>query len=211
MIYKAQEEDPSRTLDLGSKFAFAWTTAVNMKSDYLKGSVSSSVGVITVEWQPTQLKYLDGVVANGTLNPMTAHGPLVLQTPCTCRFMGPPCYVENAPFETSVEGKPAVPRTAVPFEVVYYIKNKTTVQQKLKVVMDDSVEANGEGSNFLITGLINGEICLEPLETRVLSYTALPLKAGPVWLPKLSVSSDRYKTWVIREDSKSDRSLIVLP
>lgn len=183
-----------------------------MKSAYLKGSVSSSLGVVSVDWIPSTLKLPEEITLAGLEDSVAAHGPLQLTSPSTCRFMGPPCYIENAPFEATVEGLPASLRVAEPFDVVYHIKNKTSFDQKLLVQLDDSEPAGNDSSQgFLISGVVNGAISLGPFETHTLSYTALATRTGQITMPRVGVSSDRYKTWLIQEASISRRSIFILP
>jgi hypothetical protein len=211
VLFEAEEKDPSHKLVLGSKFSLAWITQVAMKSNYLKGSVSAPLGVISVDWSPTPLALPKDVSLEGIDGKLTAHGPLPLQKPTTCRFMGPPCYIENAPFETTIESFPALPQVAVPFEVSFRIKNKTALDQKLRIILDHSeADQTDESNGIMISGLVNGEISLSPNESHILSYTVLATRVGKVLMPKISVASDRYKTWVLREAS-ARRSLFVLP
>jgi hypothetical protein len=184
---------------------------VNMKSNYLKGSVSASLGLVSVDWLPTTLKLPEEVTDNGYADSITTHGPLRLMTPSTCRFMGPPCYIENAPFEAAMDGLPESLRVATPFDVTYQIKNKTSLDQKLRVILNDAEPASDESHGFLVSGLVNGEISVGPFETHTLSYTALATRAGKIWMPQVCVSSDRYKTWIIKESQGSKRSLFVVP
>ena len=210
LLYKADANDPCRKLNLGSKFSLAWTAQVNLTSSYMKGSVSTSLGVISVDWLPSSLDLPEEVATAGKTDLATGHGPLRLAAVPCCRFMGPPCYIENAPFETSMQKMPSYLRVAVPFDVTYYIKNKTTRDQKLKVLLDDAAPSD-ESHGFLISGFINGEISVGPLETYSLSYTALATRTGKIPMPPVCVSSDRFKTWVIHEASSVRRSLFVLP
>jgi hypothetical protein len=211
-LYQADEQDPCRKLQMGSKFSLAWTTEVSMKSDYLKGSVSTSLGVVSVDWIPTPLELPKEVTTGGSIDSaVDAHGPLSLTTPCTCRFMGPPCYIENAPFETMVEGLPSSPRVAVPFDVTYRIKNKTSIDQKLKVFLNNSAPASQESDGFLVSGLVDGEVSLGPLESHTLSYTILATRTGTIPMPKFCISSDRYNTWIVDDSASSRRAVFVLP
>jgi hypothetical protein len=102
-------------------------------------------------------------------------------------------------------------RVAVPFHVTYHIKNKTSLYQKLKVVLNDADPANIEARGFLITGLVNGEIALGPFESHTLSYTVLATRAGKIGMPEVGVSSNRYKTWVIHEAPSTRRTLFISP
>jgi hypothetical protein len=182
-----------------------------MKNDYLKGSVSTSLGVVSVDWIPTPLELPKEVTAGGSIDSVDAHGPLSLTTPCTCRFMGPPCYIENAPFETIVEGLPSSPRVAVPFDVTYRIKNKTSIDQKLKVFLKNSAPESQDSDGFLVSGLVNGEVSLGPLESHTLSYIILATRTGTIPMPNLCISSDRYNTWIVDDSTSRRRSVFVLP
>lgn len=210
-MYQADEQDPCRKLQMGSKFSLAWTTEVSMKSDYLKGSVSTSLGVVSVDWIPTPLDLPKEVMAGGSIDSVDAHGPLSLTTPCTLRFMGPPCYIENAPFETMVEGLLSSPRVAVPFDVTYRIKNKTSIDQKLKVFLNNSAPESKDSDGFLVSGLVDGDVSLGPLESHALSYTILATRTGTIPMPKFCISSDRYNTWIVDDSTSTRRSVFVLP
>jgi hypothetical protein len=211
LLYQADVQDPCRKLQMGSKFSLAWTTEVSMKTDYLKGSVSTSLGVISVDWIPTPLELPKEVTAGGSIDSVGAHGPLSLTTPCTCRFMGPPCYIENAPFETMVDGLSSSPRVAVPFDVTYRIKNKTSIDQKLKVFLNNSAAESEDSDGFLVSGLVNGEVSLGPLESHTLSYTMLATRTGAIPMPKFCISSDRYNTRIVGDSASSRRAVFVLP
>jgi hypothetical protein len=214
VLYQAEENDPSRNLRLGSKFAVAWTADIAMKSEYVKGSVSAPLGTICVDWSPIPLDFPNAIIVGSSLDPIAAHGPLVLTNPSTCRFMGPPCYVENAPFHATMDNIPVSPRVAEPFDMIYHVKNKTSMDQRLKVVLQDSgpnADGSSDSDGFLISGLVNGSISLGPFETKALPYTVLATRAGKVTMPNFRVSCDRYKTWVIRDDTPSTRSIYVLP
>jgi hypothetical protein len=210
-LYQAYEQDPCRKLQMGSKFSLAWTTEVSMKSGYLKGSVSTSLGVVSVDWIPTPLELPEEVTADGSIDSLDAHGPLSLTTPCTCRFMGPPCYIENAPFETMVEGLPSSPRVAVPFDVNFRIKNKTFIDQKLKVFLKNSAPGSQDSDGFLVSGLVDGVVSLGPGESHTILYTILATRTGTIPMPRFCISSDRYNTWIVDDSASSRRAVFVLP
>lgn len=180
-----------------------------MASDYLKGSVSSSLGVISVDWWPSTLELPPDVKSSSFSDPIAGHGPLKLDEPSMCRFMGPPCYIENAPFETKLERLPQSISVAEPFEVTYTVKNKTSLDQTLKISLDDSDPTFSDG--FLISGLVKGDVCLGPHETHSLTYTALATKVGSIRIPPVCVSCTRFNTWVIQESAESRRTIFVLP
>lgn len=208
LLYKARPEDPCRRLILGSKFSLAWTSEVNMTSNYLKGSVSASLGVLSVDWSPSPMDIPDEVKENGYSEPITMHGPLPLDSPLICRFMGPPCYIENAPFETTMDRLPDYLEVATPFEITFHIKNKTAFDQKLNVVLKESSEPS---PGFMVAGLAAGEISLGPYETHTLSYTAVAMRTGKIQAPHIYVSSHRYNTWLIHESQGESRTLFVAP
>ena len=214
LLYETEVEDPGCSLRLGSTFAVAWTADVAMKNEYVKGSVSAPLGAICVDWSPIPLEWPQEVAIGSALDPVDAHGPLVLTSSSVCRFMGPPCYVENAPFRATMDDLPACLRVGIPFDIIYRIRNKTNMDQKLKVLLvddDPASDDSDESDGFLISGLVNGSISLGPHETKTLPYTAIATRAGKVSMPTFRVSCDRYQTWVIRDDTPSTRSINILP
>lgn len=86
---------------------------------------------------------------------------------------------------------------ATPFTITYHIKNKTSLDQKLKVSLDETAEKGP--LHFMIAGLVTGEISLGPLESHTLSYTAIATRSGLHPTPPICVSSVRYNTWLIQE------------
>lgn len=207
-MYKAHARDPCSKLTLGSKFSLAWASEVHVKSHYRKGSVSSSLGILSINWSPSPLKIPDEIVHAGFSNSISSHGPLRLSNPSTCRFMGPPCYIEHAPFETTMERLPDYLEVATPFEITYHIKNKTSWDQKLTVSLDEG--AVQEPLCFMVDGLVIGEVSLGPFETHTLSYTVIATRTGLHAAPPVCVSSVRYNTWLIRE-SQLEQTLFISP
>ncbi len=208
LLYKAHPQDPCRKLILGSKFSLAWMNKVKVKSNYLKGSVSASLGMLSIDWTPSPLKIPDDVPQQGLAGSILFHGPLPLDTPSTCCFMGPPCYIEHTPFETTMDRLPDILEVAMPFTITYYIKNKTSLDQKLKVSLSDTTVT--ESLCFMISGLVTGEVSLGPFETHTLSYTAIATRSGLHPAPPICVSSVRYNTWLIHE-SRLDQNVFVAP
>jgi hypothetical protein len=211
LLYKASPEDPCRKLILGSKFSLAWATEVNMKSNYLKGSVSAPLGILSVSWSSNPLEVPDEVTKSGFGEAITTHGPLRLDSPLTCRFMGPPCYIENAPFETTMDRLPDNLEVATPFDITYHIKNKTGFDQKLNVSLKEAEQGVNGSLGFMVAGLLTGEISLGPFETHTLSYTAVAMSTGKIQAPQVCVSSRRYSTWLIHESQGESRTLFVAP
>ena len=214
LLYESDQNDPSRNLRLGCTFSVAWTTDVTMNTEYVKGSVSAPLGVISVDWCPIPLDLPEEMLFANPREAPDCHGPLVLAKPSTCRFMGPPCYVESAPFHVAKDNLPATPRVAEPLYVVYHVQNKTSLHQKLAVMLSDSeseTDEDDEPDGFLFAGVVNGDICLGPFESKSLSYVAVPTRSGPLMMPNFRVTSDRYKSWVIRDDTPGSRSIYILP
>ena len=212
VLYQAEPEDPCRHLQQGSKFAVSWTTDVNMKDEFKKGSVSSSLGVISVDWQPTHLAVPDEVADQKVLGGISGHGPLLLESASTCRFMGPPCYIEHAPFHAVLGSLPTCPKVAVPFDISYRIRNKTHLVQKLLIHVDEQEVSDAtELEGLILSGLVKGDVQVGPGEEYILTYSAIPTRTGTLSLPKLSIASDRHKTWIVNESLGSRRSLFVIP
>jgi hypothetical protein len=213
VLYKAGLSELSRVLSPSSKISLAYSVQGNLKDDYKKGGITSSLGAILVDWLPSTIQLPDEVQGDGAgLDGVTAHGPLALGTPSTMSFAGPTCYIESTPFEAKLQSVSSTPKVAVPFEVNYQIKNKTKMHQTLSVSMNNASAGKDVPSDgLLISGMINGELSLAPDEEQLLSYTVLALRAGKAALPSLRVSSARYKTWVINEDRTGNRPLYIFP
>lgn len=183
---------------------------MNMKRNYLKGSVSASLGTLSVDWSPISLEVPKQARKLGNGGSIAMHGPLKLDHPSTCRFMGPPCYIENAPFEAIMDRIPDQLEVATAFDIVYHIRNKTSLDQKLRISLKGLDPSADESLGFIISGLVNGEISLGPFETHTLSYTALATRSGNIEVPPMCISSDRYKTWLVHEQGQN-RTLFVAP
>ena len=214
LLYESDENDPSRNLNLESTLSVAWTADVAMKNEYVKGSVSAPLGTISVDWFPIPLELPEEMEFARPSETTDCHGPLVLSKPSTCRFMGPPCYVERAPFHVVKDDIPASPRVAEPFKVLYHVQNKTNLHQRLDVMLNDSepeTDGGSEPDGFLVAGVVNGTVSLGPFETKCLSYMAVPTRSGKLMMPSFRVTSDRFKSWVIRDDTPGSRSICILP
>ena len=210
-LYKGELNNPCRTLGIGSKISFAWMTEVTMDIAYREERLSASIGAISIHWQPSPLELSEEVKFMKEDSFAGSHGPLKLLRPATCQFSGPLCCIESAPFEAKAEHLPDVIQVAAPFEVTYSIRNKTPVDQELEMRLQDSSSPGDVSNNsFLISGLVNKRTSLGPFESHSFSYTAVPMKVGQLELPSISISSKRYKTWVIRE-ALERRSIFVLP
>jgi len=216
VLFASKANDSTRILTDGSKFGLTYSVKPVIREQYIKGSISTRLGVIWVDWYPVSISLPEDLSHLGSdIESLGCHGPLRLSEPATLKFRGPPCYIENAPFETVLESLKSSPRVATPFEMSYRISNKTGMQQKLSVLMSDQSSDDRERSNVsegvLVSGLINGEITLAPYESQTLSYTALATKAGKTTMPALSISSDRYKTWLVKDQMDGSREIFVLP
>ena len=211
-IYRGQPNNPCRTLRTGSKMSFAWMTEVCMDVEYREESLTASIGTLSIHWQPSPIELSEDLsfVKEDTF--AGSHGPLQLERPSVCRFSAPICHIESAPFEVIPESLPDSIKVADPFEVTYRIKNKTPIDQELEILLQESSSPGDESSKdgFLIGGIVNKVRSLGPFESHSFSYTAVSMNVGKVDLPSISVSSRRYKTWIIRE-SLEIRSIYVLP
>lgn len=202
-IYAPSKNDPSRTLTPDSRLSVAYAVVPRLRS-YSKDSqgVKTNLGRLCVEWKPTSLPLpREALTDTAVFGSILSHGPLRLDTPASIRFSGPVCWVESAPFEAKVESAPSAPRTGVPFEVLYSIKNKTNSHQSLAVNVLDPAQWYG-ADGLLFSGMTHGELNLGPLETQKLSFTALASRSGKAKLPALQVSSNQFKTWVIKDTHK---------
>lgn len=210
-IYRGEVGHPCRTLSVGSKISFAWMTEAIMGNPYLDESLTVPIGSILVLWKPSPIKLSKEVRFLVNDDFAGSHGPLKLQRSAACHFSGPLCHIESAPFEVNPEHLPDSIQVVVPFEVAYSIKNNTPIDQELEVILQDA-SAPGDDANdaFLISGLVNKKTSIGPYESHSFSYTALPIKVGRVNLPSISISSTRYRTWIIRE-SLHRRSIYVTP
>lgn len=209
VVYEARGNDPCRFLSDVSKFSFAYTAESKLKSSCIESDkfFSFPLGFVKIEWMPELLKVDEDV---RILHGIDHHGPLILDTPLTLYFRGPTANIMNAPFEVNFQCIPSTPNVAVPFQVVYVIKNKTKISQNLFALLDEHSGTTSE--DILVCGLVKGDISLAPSETQAFSYTALATRSGRTSLPSLSISSTRYNTRVVDEVAQSDtRSLFVLP
>jgi len=210
-LYKREINNPCRTLSVGSKISFAWTTEVCMKDAYRKERLAASLGTISIHWQPSSIELPEELKVMRDDDLWGNHGPLKLCKPSICCFRGPICYIENAPFEAKADRLPTSLYIATPLEVTYRIRNKTPLDQDVEMLLTDSSSPSNESNeSFLISGLVNKRTSLGPYESHSFSYTAVPMKVGEVDLPAISISSKRYKTWVVHE-AMERRSIYVLP
>ena len=206
LLFHAQSDDPSRWLERRSKLSFVYRVRADMKNEERSGDFP--LGVVAVDWRPKSIE-LPSDVTKHIGGEMTAHGPLRLSSSSTVKFLGPTCSIEKAPFETTFKCSPSVPQVSVPFEVKYSITNVTNTHQHLSVVLDGMQKHHKH--DVFVCGLVNGDLRLAPSETQTLSYIAIATRPGMTTLPKVSVSSSRYSSWVLNEGKENARPLFVNP
>lgn len=215
VIYRSELNEPCRMLSTGAKFCISYTVRAKLKDEVESRSVSSSLGSILVDWRPSTLDLPNECVA---LSPadgiIKAHGPLALDSPSTIRFTGQRCYVERMPFKVKPLNISSPLAVATPFEVKYRITNTTSIHQMIRLEMHE-VNSTGEGYNaaasgLLLSGCMSGQLSLGPLEEQTVSFTVIATRPGETTFPALRVSSDRYKSWIIK-DGPSWKRLYIFP
>jgi len=211
VLYERDAINPANALGVGSKLSFAWTAEVKMKEAYLKGSVSTNLGIVSVKWHPVPLELPTGTALNGNGEFALVHGPLKLATSSSCCFLGPSCYIENAPFEVKMNKLPDVIQVAVPFELSYCITNKTSLDQDVDIQLRDFDYVKDSNSEYLVGGPTNNRKCLAPNESHSFSFMIVPTKVGQVFLPQISLASRRFNTWIMHETPERQSLHCVLP
>jgi hypothetical protein len=178
------------------------TVMARTRNPYKFAPVSTHMGVLCVDWTPKPL----GIppAAKDSVN-VQNHGPLPLSDKSTIKFRGPACYIETAPFATSVSIHPTSPRVGTPFEIVFSIMNKTNVHQVISVSL---TELERERS-LLVAGSAKGDLRLAPQDMQLVSYTVVATRTGKVPMPSISIASSRYNTWLVKGAESAD--LFVLP
>ncbi|CAJ1893376.1 unnamed protein product [Cylindrotheca closterium] len=210
LLYKGEDGDSCRELLPGTTFAFSWTALAEVNPRYQQIPTSSSLGVISVGWNPAPLTLPDDYVTSDSSEPISEHGPLPLKTPPTCRFIGPPCYIEKAPFAVKMNRLQSSPKVGSPFSISYQIKNMTPQHQALKVSFKGSI-ADREAQGYMLSGLVDGTVALGAFEIHNLCYTVIATRAGAIQMPRVCVSSDRFGTWVIKETLTDRKELFIVP
>mmetsp|Transcript_42868 Transcript_42868/g.103675 ORF Transcript_42868/g.103675 Transcript_42868/m.103675 type:complete len:1083 (-) Transcript_42868:1354-4602(-) len=211
LLYKGGEGDACRELLPGSKFAFSWTALAEVNETYQQTTTNTSLGVISVGWNPSPLTPPEEYFSSDPSDPISEHGPLPLKTPPTCRYVGPPCYIEKAPFSVQMNRLQSSPKVATPFAISYRIQNLTQHQQALQVSFGESTIADREAQGYMLSGLVNGTVALGAFEIHNLSYTVIATRPGAIQMPQVCVSSDRFGTWVIKETAKDRKELFIVP
>jgi len=203
ILYEPKPDDFCNKLKIGSKLKLAYTVQPELMPD--GGSVdksnrlqitSTALGYISILFTPLPLYHPEKIEQDRGMNVFeNNHGPLPIENLPAFKQKGPFVYVEAAPFEASFHTIPSIPKVASPFEVRYKLLNKTSLQQRIKVSM---IENEGDSIGILVSGIINGEVILGPMEEKMLRYSLLVTKIGKTILPTLNVSSLRYNSWIIR-------------
>ena len=211
-LYKSSADDTCRFLAEGSKFTVAYSVdvSINEKAAKQATKVRGPLGAVQVDWLPFPLQLPSEAAVTSSLRYANSHGPLRLEKPSAIRFPGPNCEVHKAPFRAQLAVMPPAPSVASPFQVNYSIENMTALHQTLNLEMSDPMN-NGGDSGLLIAGLINGVLQLGPKEKQTVSYTVMATRPGRAQLPRLSVASNRYNTWVIHESAGNQYPLYIFP
>eukprot|EP00980_Cylindrotheca_fusiformis_P014353 scaffold3827_cov179-Cylindrotheca_fusiformis.AAC.17 len=211
LLYEAEPGNPCQELELGSIFSFAWVTEVAMKKDSARANAESTLGVVSVDWTPVPHPLPDGITPSDFDNSISEHGPLQLATTSTCSFRGPPFYIEKAPFEVKRSSFPSSAKVATPLDITYMIENNTQLHQTLHVVLNENDFPDDQPLGYLVSGLSDGKVSLGPNEVFSLTYSLIATRTGKISMPPVCVSSDRYGTWVIKDEVGDRQSLFILP
>jgi hypothetical protein len=212
-LYKSAVDDPCRMLSVDSKFGIGYSVVARLKNQPRGRGTSSTLGSVLVDWLPSTLELPDEPGVNSSaLGDIRAHGPLALRTPSRIRFMGPRCFVNSAPVEAELIDISHRLSVGTPFELTYRIRNKSCRPQMVTACLRDGSDGENDAArrSFVVSGLISGDLSLGPLEERLLSFTAIPTRAGEASLPLLELSSSRDRSVVFHKGT-SRANLFVLP
>lgn len=203
VLFSPKPNDLCHILRTGSRFNLAFMVQPILKNVVSNHEVvnyaTKNLGMIEVFWIPMCVS-----LPSKALNMVTMvndeyknyHGPLPIKDSIPVRLYSPTCYVECTPFEASLQPIFPCPRVSQPFRVEYIIKNKTSLNQKLLVEIDEE-KNNLSNNDVIVSGLTNGELYLGPMETKHLDYSLVASKSGRISSPGVRVSSTRYGSWVI--------------
>ena len=200
VLFTPKPNDICHILKKGTKFTLSTLLLPTIRnlSPYSNSVkfVTTFMGKVVIGWTPIPMETPKGISTNIADKFEYNHGPLPIPDSQPIYCHGPTCYIESTPFDASIEIDPPMPKVSIPFQVRYIIGNKTNLHQHLKITMHKT--GNGASSNgMLISGLLNGELCVGPMETKILSYSILVTRVGKTSLPKMNISSVRYNSWVI--------------
>ena len=87
----------------------------------------------------------------------------------------------------------------------------TPQHQALKISFGKGTIADREAQGYMLSGLIDGTVALGAFEIHNLSYTVIATRAGAIKMPQVCVSSDRFRTWVIKETLDDRKELFIIP
>lgn len=203
ILYLQKDGDMSNCLTNGRNLQIGYLVKPSMilKDDKSPRVASIPLGSIRIRFSPLGIKNESYPVIRSKVDLFNSYyGPLPIKNIPPFHQNGPTCYIEETAFEVGVETVPVIPKVGVPFEICYNIRNKTALQQELRVSMNEN---EGSSSGMLLSGYINVDLVLGPNENRILRYSLLATKVGKLSPPLLNVSSVRYNTWVIRGSNQS--------
>ena len=206
VMFSPKPNDICHILRKGTKLNVSSTLRPKMTKED-QNFITSSLGQVIVNWTSISLSSPPGISTNINDQFKDYHGPLSIKNSQPIRCYSPVCHIESTPFETSTKIEPPLPKVLTPFQVRYVVTNKTKQLQHLKINMRD-VDKDILSSGMLVSGVLDGDISLGPKESKILRYTVLVTRVGKMSLPAMSVSSTRYKSWVIRT---TDETFFVAP
>ena len=181
------------------------------------------LGEIRASWTPAKLSLPNDVVDSSDASALgddLRHGPLAIDGVAPVTLLGPACTVVDAPFSVELTQRPSLPKVGSPFHLTYQVTNNTAKNQSLRMSMggDDYGGGGGGGgggegtaSSFLCAGKVQEEVELAPFERRACSFTLMSMVAGRTVRPAVSITSNRYQTWVVKEALTSHRQVFVMP
>lgn len=216
-IYDFHDQGGEYSLKTDSSFTVSYTVKTTLDNKTYDvdisgisgdfSQISTFLGKLQIDWKPAllHLPIKDTKLSFCDLGYL--HGPLPSRS--SVSFHGPRCNIESVPFDASLLSFPSNPKVATPFEVVYRVRNKTSLNQKLNFHMNETFVEN-QGDGILVSGMVTGEIMLGPSESKEFGYSALAIRSGKSLMPALTLDSVRYQSSVINE-TKKPRYCFVLP
>jgi len=194
---------------LGTKLSLSYS--VTLQKHAAASGNMAPLGTVSVDWTPaslalhTDLDSTDASALNGNL----VHGPLALEKMVPLTFQGPLCRIMDAPFSVKLSQRPSLPKVCSPFCIKYRVTNNTAKSQSLKLAMNS--DADETAPQFLASGKMKEHLELAPFEERTLNFTLMSMLAGEILRPAMTLTSDRYQTWVVNETPTKSRYLFVMP
>jgi len=217
-LFEPSSDEPARTIGKGKNIGIVYNLETRIRQGFRSGNAETNLGIVCVDWSPTATSIPPEAsdAINNSVNPPIArvkfHGPLSLSAPSVMKFRGPHCYIETAPFSTKVQISPPSPKIGTPIEISISISNNTGANQTIALSVSEKDEDGKDhvSDGVLFSGMMNGEVRLSPRESAKVVYTAVAWKVGRLSLPLISVSSLRYKTWIVKGDD-SPLDIFVTP